>query len=152
MYDTIIFLAFLFVGFMAGTIAEQSHFKSLKKREKKMVSLPAVTIKNALEQGAEVDKVYLVSGSCVVSLDYFKRVLAGLKNIVGGRIGAYETLVDRGRREAILRMKEAAKKAGSDIIVNMRLETSAIGQSANQKNSLGSIEVIAYGTAIVLKK
>ena len=152
MYDTIIFLAFLFVGFMAGTIAEQSHFKSLKKREKKMVSLPAVTIKNALEQGAEVDKVYLVSGSCVVSLDYFKRVLAGLKNIIGGRIGAYETLVDRGRREAILRMKEAAKKAGSDIIVNMRLETSAIGQSANQKNSLGSIEVIAYGTAIVLKK
>ena len=44
----------------------------------------------------------------------------------GGRVSAYETLVDRARREAILRMKEEAK--GADIILNMRLETSSISK------------------------
>ena len=40
----------------------------------------------------------------------------------------------------------------ADIIVNVRIETSSIGQSANRNKSLGSVEAIAYGTAISLKK
>jgi len=64
---------------------------------------------------------------------------------VGGNVRSYETLVDRGRREAILRMKEATPSP--DIIINLRIETSTIGKSAN-RGSIGSIEVLAYGTAI----
>ena len=48
------------------------------------------------------------------------------------------------------RMKSAAVNA--DIIINARIETSAIGQSADKKDSLGSIEVLAYGTAVTYKK
>ena len=59
---------------------------------------------------------------------------------------SYESLVDRARREATLRMKEAAGDA--HIILNTRIETSAIGHSANQRSTVGSIEAIAYGTAI----
>lgn len=36
------------------------------------------------------------------------------------------------------------------MIINMRLETAAIGKNANQKKQLGSVEAIAYGTAIVM--
>jgi uncharacterized protein YbjQ (UPF0145 family) len=85
----------------------------------------------------------------VVSIDYFKRLLAILRNIFGGRVSAYESLVDRARREAILRMKESANKSGADIVVNMRLETATIGYNANQKRHVGSIEAIDYGTAII---
>jgi uncharacterized protein YbjQ (UPF0145 family) len=63
---------------------------------------------------------------------------------------SYETLIDRGRREAILRMKEQTPDA--DIIINTRIETSVIGATANQKNAVGSIEVFAYGTAITYRQ
>ena len=41
-----------------------------------------------------VETVGLVSGNVVVSVDHFKRFLAGLRNIVGGRLKAYETILD----------------------------------------------------------
>ena len=88
----------------------------------------------------------LVSGSVVISIDYFKRFLSSLQFLIGGNVTAYESLLDRGRREAILRMKMQMPEA--DIILASRIETSTIGGSANAKNSLGSIEVLAYGTAV----
>ncbi len=95
-------------------------------------------------------KSRLVTGNAVISLDYFKRFLAGLRNIFGGEVISYQSLIDRARREAILRMKREAGKA--DMIINLRIETSSIGQNANRRNTVGSIEAIAYGTAIFLKK
>ena len=43
----------------------------------------------------------MVTGSIVISLDYFKRVIAGLRGLVGGRIKTYEPLLERARREAM---------------------------------------------------
>lgn len=148
--ELIIVIALIALGYIAGTIAESKHYQSIKNRERKFLRLPAVTIKNALDEKAEIENAHLVSGSVVISLDYFKRALAGLKNLFGGEITSYETLIDRARREAILRMKELAK--GADIILNVRIETSSIGQSANQRKTIGSIEAIAYGTAVTLRK
>lgn len=148
--ELIIVIALIALGYIAGTIAESKHYQSIKNRERKFLRLPAVTIKNALDEKAEIENAHLVSGSVVISLDYFKRALAGLRNLFGGEITSYETLIDRARREAILRMKELAK--GADIILNVRIETSSIGQSANQRKTIGSIEAIAYGTAVTLRK
>jgi uncharacterized protein YbjQ (UPF0145 family) len=47
-------------------------------------------------------------------------------------------------------LKENAK--GAEIIINLRIETSSIGQSANRRGAIGSIEALAYGTAVTLKK
>ena len=91
-----------------------------------------------------VQECKLVTGSVVISVDYFKRILAGLRNIFGGQVSAYETLVDRARREAILRMKEKCPKATQ--LINLRIETSSISKGAKQQ--VGSVEVLAYGTAI----
>lgn len=152
MADLLIFIMLVGTGFVAGTIAEKMHYASINKREGMLVGLPVVTMKEAGIADKDIEKVYLVMGECVVALDYFKMIAAGLKTIFGGRITSYETLIDRGRREAVLRMKERAAKAGCSIIINMRIETSSIGQDANHKKGLGSVEVFAYGTGAVLKK
>lgn len=149
MEQLVIFIILLIVGFSAGTIAEKRHYRSIRKREEKFLKLPAVNIKQAFDP-AEVEKGWMVTGSVVVSIDYFKKFLAGLKGLFGGRIGAYETLVDRGRREAVLRMKQMAHDA--DMIVNLRIETSSISSNAAKKNAVGTIEVLAYGTAIRLNR
>jgi uncharacterized protein YbjQ (UPF0145 family) len=143
-----LFLSLLTIGYFAGRYTEHRHYKSILLREKVSLRLPTVT-GNMLPEVDQIARSFLVSGSCVISIDYFKRVLAGLQNIMGGRVTAYETLIDRSRREAILRMKYEA--LGSHIIVNTRVETASIFSSTNQ-NGIGSVEVFAYGTAIKLKK
>ena len=148
MLDLALFLTLLTLGYFAGRATENRHYKSILLREKASIRLPAVT-SNLLPQEDQIAKSFLVSGSCVVSIDYFKRILAGLRNIMGGKITSYETLIDRARREAILRMKYEA--LGSHIIVNTRVETASVFSSANQKG-IGSVEVFAYGTAIKLNR
>ncbi len=148
--DLITFVIILAVTYFVGDVLiERKHYVSINAREKMFMKLPVVTSKKLIE-GLIVDKAWLTKGSVVISLNYFKRFLAGLRNIVGGRVKSYESLLDRGRREAILRMKSEAVDA--DIIINMRFETSTLGRSTRRKKGLGCIEVLAYGTALIFKK
>ncbi len=143
LYNLIIFVALLLIGYTTGTLLEKRHFKSIRKREEEMVELPTIMLKRPLNS-KNISTCKLVNGSVVISIDYFKRFLASLINIFGGNIGVYETLLDRARREAVLRMKEDAKDASE--IINIRIETSSI--SKNSTKNVGTVEVLAYGTAI----
>jgi uncharacterized protein YbjQ (UPF0145 family) len=147
-FELFFFLLLVSLGYVAGTWSEKSHYRSIIAREQELLKMPVITTETHFPEGRVKDAL-LVTGSVVISNDYFKRLLAILRNFFGGRVKSYESLVDRARREAILRMKEAAQKKGAGMVVNLRLETAAIGQSANKKRQVGSIEVIAYGTAIV---
>ena len=92
-------------------------------------------------------RTQLVRGNVVISVDYFKRFVAYLRMIFGGRVHTYESLIDRARREAILRMQERARALGAGKIFNVRLETSSI--SKGRRETIGSVEVLAYGTAVI---
>ena len=148
MYDLIIFLILITIGYIAGTLVEKRHYRSIQKRENAFLNLPAVTMKGVDYPDEKVKSAQMVYGSAVISIDYFKRMLAGLRNIFGGTVKSYETLIDRARREALLRMKEMAGSA--TVIVNVRIETSTIGKRANKK-SVGCLEAIAYGTALTIE-
>lgn len=146
--DFIIFIILMMLGYGFGTWAEKRHYKSIEEREVKYQKLPTIMLKHPLPQKGRVVKVKLAAGNVVISVDYFKRFLAALRNIFGGRVSSYETLVDRARREATLRMKESCP--GATQIINVRLETSSISKNS-KKGSVGSIEVFAYGTAITYR-
>ena len=143
MEQIVVTLILLVLGYSIGSYLESRHYKSIRDREEKLKRVPVLMIKRAIDD-ENIKEVRLVDGSVVISIDYFKRFVAGLVNIFGGRVGAYETLLDRARREAILRMKEEAK--GASEIINVRIETSSI--SKNTDNNIGSIEIYAYGTAV----
>ena len=141
-------LAALVFAYLVGTLIERRHFASIRKRESKMRTFPATTFQ-ALPDGWQVADCELVTANVVVSLDYFKRVIAGLRSLVGGRITTYEPLLDRARREAILRVTEAAREQGFDAVINLRLETSRMANSESGQG-IGGIEVLAFGTALML--
>ena len=147
MYNLLFFIALISVGYLTGTLAELYHYRSIDRREKMFLNLPAVTIKTIKYPDDKIKSAELVYGSAVISIDYFKRFTASLRNIFGGTVKSYESLVDRARREALIRMKEMA--GDSKIIVNVRIETSTIGRNANKKG-VGCLEAIAYGTALTL--
>ena len=146
MEQLIVVIVLIGLGYFIGSIAEKRHYRSIVSREAQLLHIPAVTVKNMIEQDVDIIDARMIQGSAVISIDHFKRLLASLRNIFGGKVAAYESLVDRARREAVLRMKEKAPNA--DIVLNMRIETSTIGRSANSRRSIGSIEAIAYGTAV----
>ena len=142
MYDLIFFAVLLLLGYVLGQRAEKSHFRSIIEREKQLRDI-LVFSERRIPDEDNLDGT-LVCGSVVVSVDFFKRF--GLRTLVGGRVSAYESLLERARREAILRMKEEARRTGAKSVWNTRLETSSIYKGAQQ--SIGAVEVLAYGTAV----
>lgn len=144
--DLIIFLTLLALGYGFGRYAERTHYKSILEREEQLRHIPAVASRS--QDGiASTHEGVLVSGNVVISVDYFKRFLASLRNLLGGRVTSYESLLDRARREAILRMKQRAADLGAELVFNIKLETASI--SKGKRNTIGSVEVLAYGTALI---
>lgn len=144
MLDLIVFLLLLALGYGFGRYAEKSHYKSIIERERRLSRIPAMVAKIPPTDGRY--DAALVTGSVVISVDYFKRFIAGLRNLIGGRVMSYESLLDRARREAVLRMKAEAEVLGAEYIFNVKLETASISQNA--RGGIGSVEVLAYGTAL----
>ena len=147
-WEILLVIFLLILGYFTGSIAERRHYKSIFRREDGLGDLVVIVAKT-LPPMEPAPATTLVRGSVVISVDYFKRFLARLRMIFGGRIHTYESLLDRARREAILRMQEQARELGASMIYNMRFETSSI--SKGNKNAVGTVEVLAYGTAVIPK-
>ena len=143
-------LALLVFAYFLGTFIERRHFRDIRQREQRLRGFPVFTFE-AVPDDWQVESVDLVTGSVVVSLDYFKRVIAGLRALIGGRVKTYEPLLDRARREALLRMIEEAEAKGFDAVANVRLETSRLANSRNNSNGIAGVEMLAFGTALNLR-
>jgi uncharacterized protein YbjQ (UPF0145 family) len=143
----VVFACLLGLGYFVGHWTESRHFRSIREREG---ALRHVMVFSAKTPPAEFGpcRTFFVSGSVVVGMDYFKRFAASLRNLVGGHVGAYETLIERARREAVLRMKAEAAEAGATSVFNIKFSTATVmtGNSANK--GAGCVEVLAYGTAL----
>ena len=141
-FQIVVFLLLLTVGYLVGRSVEKKHYKSIISREKILSALPAVNTR--FPPAGEKYQQQLVMGSVVISSDYFKTFVAGLRNVFGGNVSAFETLLDRGRREALLRLKEQAQALNAELIFNVKYETSSISGK-----KMPSVEVLVYGTALI---
>lgn len=93
--------------------------------------------------GKELEMLGIVRGSTIQSKNIGRDFTQGLKQIVGGELGAYTDMMNQARDIATQRMTKEADALGADAIVNVRYATSAIMQ--------GAAEVMAYGTAVKFK-
>ncbi len=148
LFNFLVFVFLLFLGYFFGTRANKNHLQSLIKKESELARLPAVATRFPPQ-----DTVYeqtLVSGNTVIANDYFKFFLAGLKSLFGGSLYSYESLLDRARREAVIRMKQQADALGADLIFNVKYTTTNL--AAGEQGASGMLEVFAYGTALIRPK
>lgn len=135
-------LLLVLVGYFVGQALERRHYASIRRRERELQSVLAFSTRYVPE-GVAATNGRLVSGSVVVSSDYFKTFVAGFRNLVGGRFRGYETLLERARREAMLRLKAEAQRQGSRLVIGVRFHTTRVAGSTTP-----SVEVMAYGTAL----
>lgn len=131
-------LVLFFIGWGFGRFIEQKHLNELEQNEHRLAYIRIDTnkFKSSDNHGQ------LISSNVVISHDYFKYIIAQIQNFFGGRLTTYETVVERARREAIVRLKQQAENAGATQIMGLRLSTTELGMQG------GMVEVFAYGTAI----
>jgi len=89
----------------------------------------------------------LVSGEAILGANIFKDLFAGIRDIVGGRSGAYEEELRKAKQIAIDEMVEQARVLGANAVVGVDLdyETIGIGSGGNM------LMVSASGTAVVVE-
>lgn len=131
-------LVLFIIGWSFGRHIERKHLNELEQNERLLAHIRIDT--NKFQSSEHHGQ--LVNSNVVISHDYFKYIIANIQNFFGGRLTTYESVVDRARREAVVRLKREAEKMGADHIMGLRLSTTEMGMQG------GMVEVFAYGTAI----
>jgi uncharacterized protein YbjQ (UPF0145 family) len=91
-----------------------------------------------------IETLGVVKGYVVQSKHLGSDFMAGLKTMVGGEIKGYTNMLEKARKIATDRMVEEAEKLGADAIICVRYGYSSV--------MAGASEMLAYGTAVRLKK
>jgi uncharacterized protein YbjQ (UPF0145 family) len=91
-----------------------------------------------------IETLGLVKGNTIRARHIGKDIMASLRTLVGGEITEYTKMLAESREQALDRLIANAESKGADGIVCLRFTTSAV--------MAGSAELLAYGTAVKLKK
>ena len=86
----------------------------------------------------------IVRGIIVRSPTIMQGILGGLKNVIGGKIGAYTEMCEQTRQDAYAELLKHAEELGANAIVGFRYDSSDLKDS--------STEVLCYGTAVMIEK
>lgn len=135
-------IAMLIVFGTAGWLTERNHLRALERQEADLAHITVTNLKTA-PAGMSIVAQPFVIGEAVIGSDYLKTALASLRAIVGGEVKSFQRLLERGRREALVRMLRQADQSGAKAVINVRVERAELG-SAN----LPAAEIIATGTAV----
>jgi uncharacterized protein YbjQ (UPF0145 family) len=86
----------------------------------------------------------VVSGEAIVGANIFRDLFAAVRNVVGGRAGAYENVLADARETALAEMADAARRLGANAVVGVDLDYETLGEGGSM------LMVCASGTAVVV--
>ncbi|MFN4008286.1 MAG: heavy metal-binding domain-containing protein [Chitinophagaceae bacterium] len=101
-----------------------------------------ITTTNTIE-GRPI-KVYrgIVSAQAIIGANIFKDLFAGIRDIVGGRSGTYERVIEEGKQNAMAELQQKAEALGANAIVGVDLDFETVGNGGSM------LMVVATGTAV----
>ena len=88
----------------------------------------------------------IVRGIIVRSPTIVQGIVGGLKNIIGGRIGAYTEMCEQARQQAFDLLLQHAAQMGANAVVGFRYDASEVVSKGS------ATEVLCYGTAVVIEQ
>lgn len=96
-------------------------------------------------EGKRITQYYgVVTGEAILGANIFKDFFAGIRDIVGGRSGAYEKELRKAREIALTEMEEQAREMGANAVVGIDLDY----ENVTLGSSGGMLMVTASGTAV----
>ena len=97
-------------------------------------------------EGKRIIRYYgIVSGETIIGAKVFRDFLAGIRDFVGGRSGAYEEVLRQAKDTAIREMEEQAARLGANAVIGVDLDYETVGGSGSM------LMVTATGTAVTIE-
>ncbi|WDR03823.1 heavy metal-binding domain-containing protein [Devosia algicola] len=84
----------------------------------------------------------IVTGEVIVGANIFKDLFANIRDIVGGRAGAYERTLGQAREQAFAELEAQASQRGADAVIGIDIDYEVVGQGGSM------LMVSASGTAV----
>ena len=103
-----------------------------------------ITTTDSIEGKPTVEVLGMVKGSTIRARHVGRDFMAGIRNLIGGEVTEYTTLLAQSREEAVIRMVGRAEDLGANAVVGTRFMTSMVMG--------GAVEMLAYGTAVIVKE
>lgn len=98
-------------------------------------------------EGKRITRYYgIVSGETIIGANVFRDFLAGIRDFVGGRSGAYEEVLRQAKDTAIKEMEEQAARMGANAVIGVDLDYETVGGSGSM------LMVTATGTAVTIEQ
>lgn len=140
-------LVMLTVGLVIGGSIERAHFRRLGEREQANRAVLVTQLKS-FPGGVDTSLTpQALFDEAVISSDYLKSFLGGIRMFFGGELRGYHSLLERARREALARVVEQAQLLGFNALCNVRYETADMGGSTNPKQKVVFVAIIVSATA-----
>ncbi|WP_106752695.1 heavy metal-binding domain-containing protein [Pannonibacter carbonis] len=104
-----------------------------------------VTTTSTLQNREILDYKGLVTGEAILGANIFKDLFAGIRDIVGGRSGAYEAELAKARTIALDEMQQNAARLGANAVIGVDLDYETVGNGGSM------LMVTATGTAVLVR-
>ncbi len=104
-----------------------------------------VTTTNNIEGKKVIRYIGIVSGEAIIGANIVKDIFAGIRDIVGGRSGAYEEGLREAKDIALREMEQYANALGANAVLAVDLDYETMGSSGSM------LMVSASGTAVVVE-
>jgi len=104
-----------------------------------------LTTTNTIEGMTIVSYYGIVTGETIIGANIFRDFFAGVRDIVGGRAGAYEEVLAKAKDTALQEMSEKAQQMGANAVIAVDLDYETVGSNGSM------LMVTASGTAVQYK-
>lgn len=84
----------------------------------------------------------IVTAEAIIGANIVKDLFAGIRDIVGGRSGTYERVIEEARMNAMQELEAKAVQMGANAVVGVDLDFETVGQGGSM------LMVVATGTAV----
>ena len=118
--------------------------KQIKRKIKQKICIMIVTTTPTIEGHPIREYKGLVTGETIIGANFVKDFFAGIRDIVGGRSGSYESVLREAKDIALREMQERAQMMGANAIVGIDLDYEALGSNGSM------LMVTASGTAVLV--
>jgi uncharacterized protein YbjQ (UPF0145 family) len=101
-----------------------------------------ITTTPSVENRPVRDYLGVVTGEVIIGANIFRDLFAGIRDIVGGRAGAYENVLRDARHEAFRELEEEAASRGADAVIGVDIDYEVVGANGSM------LMVSVSGTAV----
>lgn len=101
-----------------------------------------LTTTNTIEGKPIQQYLGIVTAETIIGANIFKDIFAGIRDVVGGRSGTYERVIEEARQNALTELEQKAQQMGANAVVAIDLDFETVGSSGSM------LMVVATGTAV----